>query len=160
MDIGPAVEKPKSELPVAVTDETPSNAKLNDESQEEWEEHKEQEEAEGEEEQENDEEAAAEKEEHQQQESSDEKLRHAMADPEILQILNDPLKASFLPELVANPRGAEQAMEANPELQDAVVKLLVAGVIRMPACGGGSSSGSTGITARKKDPAPHMRPQS
>lgn len=60
----------------------------------------------------------------------EEQIRHAMADPEIQNILHDPQINLFLKELQQNPKEANKAMAADPKLQQAVEKLLAAGIIR------------------------------
>lgn len=61
----------------------------------------------------------------------EEQIRHAMADPEIQQILHDPQINMFLKDLQSHPREAQKAMAADPKLQEAVSKLVAAGIIRM-----------------------------
>lgn len=63
-------------------------------------------------------------------EVDEEQIRHAMADPEIQQILNDPQIKMFLQTLQENPAEGQKAMAANPKLQEAVSKLMAAGIIR------------------------------
>merc|ERR1712061_510212 len=60
----------------------------------------------------------------------EEQIRHAMADPEIQNILHDPQINMFLKELQSNPKEAQKAMAADPKLQEAVSKLMAAGIIR------------------------------
>eukprot|EP00933_Yihiella_yeosuensis_P042745 TRINITY_DN3741_c2_g1_i1.p1 TRINITY_DN3741_c2_g1~~TRINITY_DN3741_c2_g1_i1.p1 ORF type:complete len:587 (+),score=204.88 TRINITY_DN3741_c2_g1_i1:96-1856(+) len=59
-----------------------------------------------------------------------EQVAHAMADPEIQQILHDPQISMFLKELQNNPKEAQKAMMSDPKLQEAVSKLVAAGIIR------------------------------
>jgi len=63
-------------------------------------------------------------------EVDEEQIRHAMADPEIQQILHDPQIKMFLQEMQEHPQRAQQAMMADPKLQEAVSKLMAAGIIR------------------------------
>lgn len=61
----------------------------------------------------------------------EEQIRHAMADPEIQQILHDPQINMFLKDLQSHPKEAQKAMAADSKLQEAVSKLVAAGIIRM-----------------------------
>lgn len=63
-------------------------------------------------------------------EVDEEQVRHAMADPEIQQILHDPQINMFLKEMQNNPREAQKQMMSDPKLQEAVSKLVAAGIIR------------------------------
>jgi len=63
-------------------------------------------------------------------EVDEEQIRHAMADPEIQTILHDPQIKMFLQEMQEHPREAQKAMMADPKLQEAVSKLMAAGIIR------------------------------
>merc|ERR1712190_326699 len=63
-------------------------------------------------------------------EVDEEQIRHAMADPEIQQILHDPQINMFLKDMQNNPKEAQKAMNADPKLQEAVSKLMAAGIIR------------------------------
>merc|ERR1712190_373543 len=63
-------------------------------------------------------------------EVDEEQIRHAMADPEIQNILHDPQINMFLKEMQENPKEAQKAMNADPKLQEAVSKLMAAGIIR------------------------------
>merc|ERR1712241_496148 len=63
-------------------------------------------------------------------EVDEEQIRHSMADPEIQQILHDPQINMFLKEMQQNPKEAQKAMMADPKLQEAVSKLMAAGIIR------------------------------
>jgi stress-induced-phosphoprotein 1 len=60
----------------------------------------------------------------------EEQIRHAMADPEIQQILHDPQIKMFLQEMQERPAEAQKAMMADAKLQEAVSKLMAAGIIR------------------------------
>jgi len=63
-------------------------------------------------------------------EVDEEQVRHAMADPEIQQILHDPQINMFLKEMQSNPQEAQKQMMSDPKLQEAVSKLIAAGIIR------------------------------
>merc|ERR1719350_1472806 len=63
-------------------------------------------------------------------EVDEEQIRHAMADPEIQNILHDPQINMFLKDMQQNPKEAQKAMMADPKLQEAVSKLVAAGIIR------------------------------
>eukprot|EP00930_Biecheleria_cincta_P096128 TRINITY_DN87_c0_g2_i1.p1 TRINITY_DN87_c0_g2~~TRINITY_DN87_c0_g2_i1.p1 ORF type:complete len:609 (-),score=200.04 TRINITY_DN87_c0_g2_i1:475-2229(-) len=63
-------------------------------------------------------------------EVDEEQIRHAMADPEIQQIMHDPQIKMFLQELQTRPQEAQKQMAADPKLQEAVSKLVAAGIIR------------------------------
>jgi len=63
-------------------------------------------------------------------EIDEEQVRHAMADPEIQQILKDPKMRDFLRQLQENPTEAKQAMRSDDRLRDAVSKLMAAGIVR------------------------------
>mmetsp|Transcript_96606 Transcript_96606/g.201906 ORF Transcript_96606/g.201906 Transcript_96606/m.201906 type:complete len:611 (-) Transcript_96606:110-1942(-) len=63
-------------------------------------------------------------------EVDEEQIRHAMADPEIQQILHDPQIKMFLGDLQRNPVEAQKAMRADAKLAEAVEKLMAAGIIR------------------------------
>jgi len=63
-------------------------------------------------------------------EVDEEQIRHAMADPEIQNILHDPQINMFLKDMQNNPKEAQKAMMADPKLQEAVNKLMAAGIIR------------------------------
>merc|ERR1712151_614551 len=52
-------------------------------------------------------------------EVDEEQIRHAMADPEIQNILHDPQINMFLKEMQQNPKEAQKAMMADPKLQEA-----------------------------------------
>jgi len=63
-------------------------------------------------------------------EVDEEQIRHAMADPEIQQIMHDPQIKMFLQDMQQNPAEAQKAMMADSKLQEAVSKLMAAGIIR------------------------------
>eukprot|EP00928_Gymnodinium_smaydae_P069129 TRINITY_DN5251_c0_g2_i1.p1 TRINITY_DN5251_c0_g2~~TRINITY_DN5251_c0_g2_i1.p1 ORF type:complete len:621 (+),score=229.41 TRINITY_DN5251_c0_g2_i1:121-1863(+) len=63
-------------------------------------------------------------------EVDEEQIRHAMADPEIQQILHDPQINMFLKSMQEDPKGAQQAMMKDAKLAEAVNKLVAAGIIR------------------------------
>eukprot|EP00405_Crypthecodinium_cohnii_P017933 CAMPEP_0206443610 /NCGR_PEP_ID=MMETSP0324_2-20121206/14459_1 /ASSEMBLY_ACC=CAM_ASM_000836 /TAXON_ID=2866 /ORGANISM="Crypthecodinium cohnii, Strain Seligo" /LENGTH=580 /DNA_ID=CAMNT_0053911555 /DNA_START=99 /DNA_END=1841 /DNA_ORIENTATION=+ len=63
-------------------------------------------------------------------EVDEEQLRHAMADPEIQQILHDPQIKMFLQSMQENPKEAQKAMMSDVKLAEAVNKLMAAGIIR------------------------------
>jgi len=63
-------------------------------------------------------------------EVDEEQLRHAMADPEIQTILHDPQINMFLKEMQQNPAEAQKAMMKDAKLQEAVSKLMAAGILR------------------------------
>jgi len=60
----------------------------------------------------------------------EEQIRHAMADPEIQNILKDPQINLFLKQLQEDPVNAQQAMNKDPKLMEAVSKLMGAGILR------------------------------
>jgi len=60
----------------------------------------------------------------------EEQIRHSMADPEIQSILQDPQINMFLKDLQENPKSAQEAMGKDPKLQEAVSKLMAAGILR------------------------------
>eukprot|EP00429_Kryptoperidinium_foliaceum_P015662 CAMPEP_0176036634 /NCGR_PEP_ID=MMETSP0120_2-20121206/18144_1 /TAXON_ID=160619 /ORGANISM="Kryptoperidinium foliaceum, Strain CCMP 1326" /LENGTH=620 /DNA_ID=CAMNT_0017370021 /DNA_START=51 /DNA_END=1909 /DNA_ORIENTATION=- len=60
----------------------------------------------------------------------EEQIRHAMADPEIQQILHDPQINMFLKQMQESPAEAQKAMASDAKLQEAVSKLMAAGIIR------------------------------
>lgn len=60
----------------------------------------------------------------------EEQVRHAMADPEIQSILKDPQINLFLKDMQENPKAAQEAMMKDPKLQQAVEKLMAAGILR------------------------------
>ena len=60
-----------------------------------------------------------------------ERMAHAMADPEIQGLMKDFRVQSFLQEMQANPQAAQLKMMQDPFLADAVNKLIAAGVIKV-----------------------------
>merc|ERR1712224_1146203 len=60
----------------------------------------------------------------------EEQVAHAMADPEIQSILKDPQINLFLKEMQENPRSANEQMQKDPKIANAVQKLMAAGIIR------------------------------
>lgn len=63
-------------------------------------------------------------------EVDEEQIRHAMADPEIQNILHDPQIKLFLKSMQENPAEAQKAMRSDPKLQQAMSKLVAAGIVR------------------------------
>lgn len=63
-------------------------------------------------------------------EVDEEQIRHAMADPEIQQILHDPQINMFLQQMKTDPQEANKAMSKDAKLREAVEKLMAAGIIR------------------------------
>eukprot|EP00930_Biecheleria_cincta_P096127 TRINITY_DN87_c0_g1_i2.p1 TRINITY_DN87_c0_g1~~TRINITY_DN87_c0_g1_i2.p1 ORF type:complete len:605 (-),score=194.58 TRINITY_DN87_c0_g1_i2:517-2268(-) len=63
-------------------------------------------------------------------EVDEEQIRHAMADPEIQQIMHDPQIKMFLQLMQERPQEAQKQMNSDPKLQEAVSKLIAAGIIR------------------------------
>lgn len=63
-------------------------------------------------------------------EVDEEQIRHAMADPEIQQILHDPQINMFLKTMKENPKEANAALQKDAKLQEAVSKLMAAGILR------------------------------
>mmetsp|Transcript_91309 Transcript_91309/g.254257 ORF Transcript_91309/g.254257 Transcript_91309/m.254257 type:complete len:593 (-) Transcript_91309:100-1878(-) len=61
----------------------------------------------------------------------EEQIQHAMADPEIQTILHDPQINMFLKEMQQNPQEAKKAMMRDPKLQEAMNKLIAAGIVRV-----------------------------
>eukprot|EP00747_Dinoflagellata_sp_TGD_P089764 gnl/TRDRNA2_/TRDRNA2_164443_c0_seq1.p1 gnl/TRDRNA2_/TRDRNA2_164443_c0~~gnl/TRDRNA2_/TRDRNA2_164443_c0_seq1.p1 ORF type:complete len:265 (-),score=87.85 gnl/TRDRNA2_/TRDRNA2_164443_c0_seq1:180-974(-) len=61
----------------------------------------------------------------------EEQLRHAMADPEIQNILKDPQINLFLKSMQENPAAAQEAMNKDAKIADAVQKLMAAGILRV-----------------------------
>merc|ERR1711945_39621 len=59
----------------------------------------------------------------------EEQVRHAMADPEIQNILRDPQINMFLKKMQEDPREANTMMNKDPKIMDAVQKLVGAGVL-------------------------------
>jgi len=60
----------------------------------------------------------------------EEQVAHAMADPEIQAILKDPQINMFLKELQEDPKKAQEAMNKDPKISEAVSKLMAAGILR------------------------------
>jgi stress-induced-phosphoprotein 1 len=60
----------------------------------------------------------------------EEQMRHAMADPEIQQILHDPQVKIFLKTMQENPKDANKQLQTDTKMQEAVSKLMAAGIIR------------------------------
>lgn len=63
-------------------------------------------------------------------EVDEEQIRHAMADPEIQNILKDPQINLFLKQMQENPAQAQQAINKDPKIAEAVSKLMAAGILR------------------------------
>lgn len=63
-------------------------------------------------------------------EVDEDQIRHAMADPEIQQIMHDPQIKMFLQLMQERPQEAQKQMNSDPKLQEAVSKLMAAGIIR------------------------------
>lgn len=63
-------------------------------------------------------------------EVDEEQVAHALADPEIQQILHDPRIKIFLKQLQESPGQAQEAMTKDPQLRNVVNKLVAAGIIR------------------------------
>lgn len=63
-------------------------------------------------------------------EVDEEQIRHAMADPEIQNILHDPQINMFLKEMQNNPKEANKALAKDAKLQEAVSKLMAAGILK------------------------------
>jgi stress-induced-phosphoprotein 1 len=61
----------------------------------------------------------------------EDQIRHAMADPEIQQILHDPQINMILKQMQENPAMANDALNKDPKLQEAVSKLMAAGILRV-----------------------------
>jgi len=59
-----------------------------------------------------------------------ERAAHAMADPEIQSILNDPIMRQILEDFGSNPQAAQQAM-ADPGIAAKIEKLVAAGILQM-----------------------------
>ena len=53
-----------------------------------------------------------------------------MADPEVQQILTDPVMAQVLKDFESDPRGAQQHLK-NPEIMSKLNKLMTAGIIKV-----------------------------
>jgi len=63
-------------------------------------------------------------------EVDEEQIRHAMADPEIQQILGDPQMKLFLQQMQEDPSMAQDAMRKDAKIARAVSKLMAAGILR------------------------------
>ena len=62
--------------------------------------------------------------------NDEERLRHAMADPEIQNIMRNPTIIQVLKDLSTNPQGAMGALK-DPFIADSINKLVAAGVVKM-----------------------------
>ncbi|KAL7722222.1 TPR repeat protein [Entamoeba marina] len=62
-------------------------------------------------------------------ETDEERYRHAMADPEIQNIINDPTMRKVLEDMSQNPSAAMKYM-ADPEIRTRIEKLIAAGIIK------------------------------
>jgi len=62
--------------------------------------------------------------------TDEERMRHAMADPEIQGLMRDPRVIQVLKELQENPRAAQDSLR-DPFLAEAINKLVAAGVLKM-----------------------------
>lgn len=62
--------------------------------------------------------------------NDEERLRHAMADPEIQMIMQDPMIRQVLQEMSTNPQAAMGALK-DPNIADKINKLVAAGVVKM-----------------------------
>jgi len=60
----------------------------------------------------------------------EERRKRAMADPEIQQILTDPVIAQVLKDFESDPRGAQQHLR-NPEIMTKLNKLITAGIVKV-----------------------------
>jgi len=60
----------------------------------------------------------------------EEQIQHAMADPEIQSILKDPQMNMFLKQLQEDPKAAQEAMNKDAKIAEAVSKLMAAGILR------------------------------
>ena len=60
----------------------------------------------------------------------DERIRHAMADPEIQSIMRDPTIQQVLKDLQENPQ-ASQGYLKDPKIMAAISKLAAAGILRL-----------------------------
>lgn len=63
-------------------------------------------------------------------EADDDRVKHAMADPEIQTILRDPRIQQVLKEMQENPVAAQGALR-DPFINDAINKLIAAGVVKL-----------------------------
>ena len=62
--------------------------------------------------------------------NDEERLQHAMADPEIQKIMRDPTIVQVLKDLSTNPQSAQGALR-DPYVADCINKLVAAGVVKM-----------------------------
>ena len=60
----------------------------------------------------------------------EERVRHAMADPEIQMLLKDPRISQVLKDMQENPMAAQGALR-DPFINEAINKLIAAGVIKI-----------------------------
>jgi stress-induced-phosphoprotein 1 len=60
----------------------------------------------------------------------EERVQHAMADPEIQRIMQDPSIRQVLQDLSQNPQSAMGALK-DPYISDCINKLVAAGVVKM-----------------------------
>lgn len=60
----------------------------------------------------------------------EERVRHAMADPEIQMLMKDPRVVQVLKDLQENPHAAQDALR-DPFINEAFNKLVAAGIIKM-----------------------------
>ena len=63
-------------------------------------------------------------------EHDEERLRHAAADPEIQMLMRDPRIVQVLKDLQENPTAAQGALR-DPFINEAINKLIAAGIIKM-----------------------------
>ena len=62
--------------------------------------------------------------------NDEERLRHAMADPEIQRIMKDPVIIQVLKDLQTNPQSVMGQLK-DPYISDCINKLVAAGVVKM-----------------------------
>lgn len=62
--------------------------------------------------------------------NDEERLRHAMADPEIQNIMRNPTIIQVLKDLSTNPKSAMGALK-DPFIAESINKLVAAGVVKM-----------------------------
>jgi len=62
--------------------------------------------------------------------NDEERLRHAMADPDIQRIMKDPTIVQVLRDLSENPKSAMGSLK-DPYISDCINKLVAAGVVKM-----------------------------
>ena len=62
--------------------------------------------------------------------NDEERVRHAMADPEIQAIMRDPTIQQVLRDLQENPQSAMGSLK-DPRIADSINKLVAAGVLKM-----------------------------